>query len=172
MKFNLNSAMNDINFLHENCERFCGDKNRFYNGKVSSGAYGSVYIPMIESYVIKRVNRFDDYGYTAYAKYCRRSYVNNRHLPQIYKIIVRGDFRYFIIEKLKHNIKAQMLEEKINDYFYKSYKTNPINWKKNNALKKVLNKIRKLSKTCGEIDIHYNNIMMRGKTFVITDPLC
>ena len=140
---------------------------------IGEGHYSYVFSSETEEFVVKVNNgKHMDAGYLEYIKFCHEN-KGNPHLPKIGQIKKYDDWYIVFIEKLedfeelsgysKLNIVIDIKDEA--DGWKTSITGDIVDQIKDCG--KLLKKIKYL----GDDDFHVDNLMKRGDTLVITDPL-
>jgi hypothetical protein len=156
----------------------------------ASGHFGSVLVNPGKDYVYK-IFYDDDVAYRRYVEWVHRN-SRNDFVPKIGKVIrVPGTDDIFLvkIEKLEPvtNVNDPRFDRYINldngnprfdQYIDPEYNGNPQDHDKiTMALEslfrfdKEFNEIVSFAMEVGELDIHYENVMWRGKDLIVTDPV-
>lgn len=132
---------------------------------LGSGCYSIVFEAPCKSHVIKVGSTLSD-PWIVYAESIKDS--NNLHFPRIYSLYQNEceDYYVAVVERLHH---VQDINES-----WKSFRDSVLNNRprepEQREVLKLLNSL--LSKMdYAKLDLHLDNIMMRGDTFVISDPL-
>ena len=159
--------------------------------KLGEGLYSSVFQSQTENFVVKINNGDIDEGYLEFLDFCRKT--KSPHLPKIGTVKKYENWYIIFIEKLEpSNLSRWINTDLLNffssyrgddwDSFEKVYNAlllpngSPFN---DDSVKKQFFELSNLVTLFegysdnGTIinDLHSNNIMMRGDTYVITDPI-
>lgn len=147
---------------------------------LGQGSYASVLGNNNYPRLVIKVLLEDDRPYTAYAKFCMAYARKHKELPRIYKKIQISKYQsVYILERLKsihsYEFNVAKLINRINLTFHRTFKDlwlrDPLCKKEMTGISKILKKIPRSLKQCTP-DIHQGNIMMRGKTVVLSDIFC
>lgn len=142
-------------------------KNKFK--LLGAGYYAAVFESSVDPNLVYKIGRTINDPFITYAT--STEYSNNIHFPKIYDI-------YFDIEDDWYIAKMEALTP-LPEHKYSLAKAIE-KFAKGEAegselscdLRKLLSGVSKLSEACEfAIDLHRNNIMTRGTTIVVTDPL-
>lgn len=136
--------------------------------------YGSAWTDDSHRSVVKVFH--NDPCYTKFINFCRTNR-GDPHLPRASKVFTFGDIGIVFLEYLQPNIDYMMAHNMLN-YLHSLRKNRPLNdiYKRfvrdNPSVIATLDKIHAAfpGDECA-IDLHKANIMWRGNTVVITDPL-
>ena len=162
----------------KNFAKYCEDLENRGAIQLSFGAYSRVFMhPEKKNVVIKvaDIERRRPDGWFHYAKFLIDNKIRNPHVPRIYTLIRYRNMYVATMERLKpfkttnkdHVAAFRMLDRDL--WSLSSRSRNP----KHQNLKRLLNKMgthkafRKL-----DPDLHYDNVMVRRKVLVLTDPFC
>jgi hypothetical protein len=168
--------------------------------KVGSGLYARVYSSDKTPYVVK-VFRLHDVGYLSFLEVLSVLDLHNPHLPRIHEVILyrnpeqRGDdYGVVYMEKLTPGVVSEYdmsgnrigrktwhekLANEINYVVYRHPEDKPEVIQKYNKKHQELLIFLQLAKEHSDAkefsntfyDLHTGNIMWRGNTFVVTDPI-
>jgi hypothetical protein len=140
--------------------------------RLGKGSYGMVWHKPGQTSVVKLFRQ--DRGYEAFVRYCRKQR-DNPHVPRFSSNILDVyDYKMIRIERLSKMGSSptnDRIHNSISGFFYCWNQTEKMMTyiKKRPKLEKVLIDVKSLGCT---IDMHMGNMMLRGRTVVITDPLC
>ena len=168
---------------------------------IGEGAYSSVWKSDTEKFIVKINNGYGlDEGYLKFVDFCHKN-KNNPHLPKMGKIKKYKDWYIVFIEKLEPtyldytvsiglkrfvryffgpNTSLQHDDLTDKDMFEKLFKRKASEYKLPDELKSqdMIDALFVLFKFIVEynindmsLDLHGGNIMLRGNTIVITDPV-
>lgn len=144
--------------------------------EIGNGCYATVYSAKKLDYVVK-VGYKDSDPYWSYVKKVLKDKTNNPYFPKIRKAFTVYDKYYVVMERLKpipYNVRRMdswdSSTESLNNRAKLLAKRKLVSRKYGKGkLKEAIDLINSLG-YCS--DVHYNNIMLRGKQLVITDPVC
>lgn len=136
--------------------------------ELGSGYFSSVYKVKGHPKLVLKVAR-DSNTYYRYVTWATRT--KSKHAPKVYwKKKISEKTSVYIMEKLKESKgKERNIVRRTGEYFWDM--DFPKKDKKNESLYNFLKKLRKEFGDEGAWDLHQNNMMLRGETIVVTDPI-
>lgn len=135
--------------------------------------YGSTWTDNSHRSVVKVFH--NDPCYPKFINFCRANR-GDPHLPRASKVFTFGETGIVFLELLQPNT-DYMLAHNMHNYLHTLRKNRPLHdlqkpfVRDNPSIIATLDKIHAAFPSDCDIDLHIKNIMWRGKTIVITDPL-
>ena len=137
---------------------------------LGSGIYGVVYARPQDNYVLKLFK--SEHGYNSYIKFMKK-HSDSPYVPKIKGRIIKLPNYFYLIKLERLNRVPYKIWKEIHSYMNEYASTEEIEEfdKKYPGLGKLIKQLKSYGKKHKvDLDLHDENIMMRGTTPVITDP--